>query len=235
MCPSSRLFRISLVRDRYVVASLFRLCTLLVLYFCIFPVVLFNSLFRQLYLLLVSLVWDQLERAPFFQSLIPPFSLSPGVRSFKLTPPSGVLLKSLAVAIRQRTRSSYIPNISRHRTFRFVGRTSHFPEQGVSILQKAYDVKFIGNLISGPQDVAWKAWTRAALCQASMSSSGMMAHLDPLLQHAHTMVSKLEPRVKHAFCSAKALHLNVQCHFLSVKARNDMPAVFHPVLAGPSP
>jgi len=73
MCPSSRPFHISLVRDCYVVASLFRLCTLLVLCFRIFPVVLFDSLFRQLYSLLVPLVWDQLEHAPFFQSLIPPF------------------------------------------------------------------------------------------------------------------------------------------------------------------
>jgi len=73
MCPSSRPFRISLVRNRYIVASLFWLCTLLVLYFCIFLVVLFDSLFRQLYSLLVPLVWDQLERAPFFQSLVPPF------------------------------------------------------------------------------------------------------------------------------------------------------------------
>jgi len=73
MCPSSRLFCISLVCDRYIVASLFWLCTLLVLYFCIFPVVLFDSLFRQLYSLLDSLVWDQLEHAPFFQSLVPPF------------------------------------------------------------------------------------------------------------------------------------------------------------------
>jgi len=73
MCPSSRPFRISLVCDCYVVASLFRLCTLLVLHSCVFPVVLFDSLFRQLYSLLVPLVWDQLECAPFFQSLVPPF------------------------------------------------------------------------------------------------------------------------------------------------------------------
>jgi len=45
------------------------------------------------------------------------------------------------------------------------------------------------------------------------------------------MVSKLEPRVRHAFWSAKALHLNMQCHFPSHRARNDMPAVFHPALA----
>jgi len=64
-------------------------------------------------------------------------SLSPGVHSFKLTPPSRVLLKSLAVAIRPRTRSSYIPKISRLQTFRFVSQTSHFPERGVSILHSA--------------------------------------------------------------------------------------------------
>jgi len=87
MCPSSRPFRISLVHDRYVVASLFQLCTLLVLYFCIFPVVLFDSLFRQLYSLLVPLVWDQLERAPFFQSLIPPFPFHP-----EFAPSSSLLL-----------------------------------------------------------------------------------------------------------------------------------------------
>jgi len=87
MCPSSRPFRISLVCDRYVVASLFRLHTLLILYFCIFPVVLFDSLFRQLYLLLVSLVWDQLEHAPFFQSLVPPFPFHP-----EFAPSSSLLL-----------------------------------------------------------------------------------------------------------------------------------------------
>jgi len=73
MCPSSRPFHISLVHNHYIVASLFQLCTLLVLYFRIFLVILFDSLFRQLYSLLVPLVWDQLEHAPFFQSLIPPF------------------------------------------------------------------------------------------------------------------------------------------------------------------
>ena len=87
MCPSSRPFRISLVRNHYVVASLFQLCTLLVLYFRIFLVVLFDSLFRQLYSLLVSPVWDQLERAPFFQSLVPPFPFHP-----EFAPSSSLLL-----------------------------------------------------------------------------------------------------------------------------------------------
>jgi len=87
MCPSSRPFRISLVRNHYVVASLFQLHTLLVLYFRIFPVALFDSLFRQLYSLLVSLVWDQLECAPFFQSLVPPFPFHP-----EFAPSSSLLL-----------------------------------------------------------------------------------------------------------------------------------------------
>jgi len=87
MCPSSRPFHISLVCDHYIVASLFRLCTLLILYFCIFPVVLFDFLFRQLYLLLVPLVWDQLEHAPFFQSLVPPFPFHP-----EFAPSSSLLL-----------------------------------------------------------------------------------------------------------------------------------------------
>ena len=73
MCPSSRPFCIFLVCDRYIVASLFWLCTCLVLYFHIFLVVLFDSLFRQLHSLLAPLVWDQPEHALFFQSLIPPF------------------------------------------------------------------------------------------------------------------------------------------------------------------
>ena len=87
MCPSSRPFRIPLVHDHYIVASLFQLCTLLVLYFHIFLVVLFNSLFRQLYSLLVPLVWDQLECAPFFQSLVPPFPFHP-----EFAPSSSLLL-----------------------------------------------------------------------------------------------------------------------------------------------
>jgi len=87
MCPSSRPFCISLIHDCYVVTSLFWLCTLLVLYFHVFPVVLFDSLFRQLYWLLVPLVWDQLEHALFFQSLIPPFPFHP-----EFAPSSSLLL-----------------------------------------------------------------------------------------------------------------------------------------------
>jgi len=71
---------------------------------------------------------------PHSSNLLSLLSLSPGVRSFKLTPPSRVLLKSLAVAIRPRTRSSYVPKISGLQTFQFLSWTSHFPEQGVSIL-----------------------------------------------------------------------------------------------------
>jgi len=75
----------------------------------------------------------------------PSISLSPGVRSFKLTPPSGVLLKSLAVAIRPRTRTSSVPKISGLWTFRFVGWTSHFPEWGVSILHLVQVQLWCGN------------------------------------------------------------------------------------------
>jgi len=87
MCPSSRLFHISLICDCYIVASLFQLCTLLVLHSHILLVVLFNSLFRQLYSLLVPLVWDQLECALFFQSLVPPFPFH-----LEFTPSSSLLL-----------------------------------------------------------------------------------------------------------------------------------------------
>jgi len=90
MRPSSRPLRMPFVRDRYVVASLFRICTPSRLHFRVFPVALLDSLFRQLYSLLVPPVWDQSERAPFFQSLVPLFpstSLHP-----EFAPSSSLLL-----------------------------------------------------------------------------------------------------------------------------------------------
>jgi len=88
MHPSSRPFHMSFVHDRYIVASLFWTCTLLVLHFCDFPVVLFNSLFRQPYSLLVPPVGDQSECALFFQSLIPPIPFLPFTQSSLLQPHS---------------------------------------------------------------------------------------------------------------------------------------------------
>jgi len=71
--PSSRPFHISFVRDRYVVASLFQICTTSCFTLpCLFGCP-FQFSIRQLYSLLVPLVWDQLEHALFFQSLVPPF------------------------------------------------------------------------------------------------------------------------------------------------------------------
>jgi len=70
-CPSSRSFQIPSVCDQSVVAFLFQICTASHLHSCFFLVVLFHFLFRQLYSLSSSPVWDQLESAPFLQSLIP--------------------------------------------------------------------------------------------------------------------------------------------------------------------
>jgi len=78
MCPSSRPFHMPFVHDCYVIASLFWTCTPSHFTLHVFLVVLFDSLFRQLYSLLVPPVWDQSECALFFQSLVPllPFTWS---------------------------------------------------------------------------------------------------------------------------------------------------------------
>ena len=98
---------------------------------------------------------------------------------------------------------------------------------------RAYDAKFIGDLISAPLDVPWKVWTMADLTQASLSSALHIPsswHPNPLLQHSFLTLKKLDPRVRQSIVSLRLLDYNIQCAFPSADARADMPSLLHPML-----
>src|SRR5882757_5509431 len=97
--------------------------------------------------------------------------------------------------------------------------------------QGAYDLKFLGDLISGPQSVPWKAWTWFDLKHALFASSwkiGML--LNPLLQQAHTIVCRLQPRVRAMFLTAQLLGWDITSCFPLWSTTFYMPVLYHPAL-----
>ena len=97
--------------------------------------------------------------------------------------------------------------------------------------KRAYDLKFLGDLISGDASVPWKKWTMKMLLDStSRDASGSGPRLHPFLQLAHTGVSSLHERVKAAFATARFVGIDVDCCFPSRAARLDMPWYMHPAV-----
>ena len=86
----------------------------------------------------------------------------------------------------------------------------------LSLRKKAYNLKFLGDLIHGDQTILWKVWTQADLHRASTARQSTMTsrnrphnrdkhiNLDPLLQRSFIKCSALEPCVKHAIMVARS-------------------------------
>ena len=97
--------------------------------------------------------------------------------------------------------------------------------------KRAYDLKFLGDLISGDPKVPWKRWTmKMILDSSSRDATGTGPRLHPLLQLSHTGVSSLHERVKAAFATARFVGIDVDCCFPSRAARLDMPWYLHPAV-----
>ena len=97
--------------------------------------------------------------------------------------------------------------------------------------KRAYDLKFLGDLISGDSSIPWKRWTlRMLLDSTSRDASGSGPRLHPFLQISHTGVSSLHERVKSAFATARFVGIDVDCCFPSRAARLDMPWYMHPAV-----
>ena len=97
----------------------------------------------------------------------------------------------------------------------------------------AYDAKFISDLISGPADSPWRAWTLADLSQASVFNSSAKPDtfpgpFNPLLQSCHCHYTMLEPCVRAAWASIRLLRYDIRCAFPSHAAVLDMPSILHP-------
>jgi len=97
--------------------------------------------------------------------------------------------------------------------------------------KKACDLKFLSELITGPQLVPWKRWTWKDIKLASFSSaSSDVSGLNPFVQNAHVKPSLLQDRVRQAFLSAQQVGLDLVCAAPSLGARRKTPAVFHPAI-----
>jgi len=97
--------------------------------------------------------------------------------------------------------------------------------------KRACDLKFLSELITGPQLVPWKQWTWKDIKLASFSSASSDASgLNPFLQNAHVKPSLLQDRVRQAFLSAQQVGLDLVCAAPSLDARRKVPAIFHPAI-----
>jgi len=97
--------------------------------------------------------------------------------------------------------------------------------------KRACDLKFLSELITGPQLVPWKQWTWKDIKLASFSSaSSTSSGLNPFLQNAHVKPSLLQDRVRQAFLSAQQVGLDLVCAAPSLEARRKAPAIFHPAI-----
>ena len=95
----------------------------------------------------------------------------------------------------------------------------------------AYDLKFLGDLISGSPSVPWKVWMMRDLTLFSHSNGSRCdIHLNPLLQRAFTKSSRLNDRLTAAFKSAQHVSLDLRSSFPSSHAIADMPLLYHPAI-----
>ena len=97
----------------------------------------------------------------------------------------------------------------------------------------ALDLKFISDLISGPQSAPWRRWSMFELRLASISSrsSATGPSLDPLKQRCFTLYTLLNPRLRSAYHSAASVGVDILCAFPSADASLRLPLLNHPGLS----
>jgi len=96
----------------------------------------------------------------------------------------------------------------------------------------AYDLRFLSQLITGPQKTLWKRWVWADLRSASSSTKkGDIGYLNPLTQRSHTKVSLLSNRLRQAFTTARRVGIDLDCRFPSQAARDGAPATYHAAIS----
>ena len=110
----------------------------------------------------------------------------------------------------------------------------------------AYDLKFLGDLISSPYDTPWKVWATKDLTRSTQRSpnegtpsasardwtaygvSQLGYELHPFLQKGHTRDAGLSPRLRSAIRSARLVGIDTRCAFPSPAAKLSYPILNHP-------
>ena len=96
----------------------------------------------------------------------------------------------------------------------------------------ALDLKFISDLISGPQSAPWRRWSLFELRLASVSSRSSTSgpSLDPLKQRCFTLYTLLNPRLRSVYHSAASVGVDILCAFPSADASLCLLLLNHPGL-----
>ena len=110
----------------------------------------------------------------------------------------------------------------------------------------AYNLKFLGDLISSPYGIPWKVWTTKDLTRSTQRSpnegtpsasawdwtaysvSQLSYELHPFLQKGHTRDASLSPRLCSAVRSACLVSIDTCCAFPSLAAKSSYPILNHP-------
>jgi len=97
--------------------------------------------------------------------------------------------------------------------------------------QEACDLRFLSELVTGPQNVPWKRWVWKDLASASFTSDrGKGSGLNPFIQRAHVKPSLLQDRLQQAFLTARDVGLDLLCTVPSHVARSKALAPYHPAI-----
>ena len=98
----------------------------------------------------------------------------------------------------------------------------------LSTRKKACDLRFLSELISGPQNVPWKKWVWKDIKLASFTCArSKESGLHPFLQRAHVKPSLLQDRLRQAYSTAQAVGLDLLCVAPSQAAQCGALALYH--------
>jgi len=101
----------------------------------------------------------------------------------------------------------------------------------LTVRQKACDLRFLSELVSGPQGVPWKRWVWKDIKLASFTCvTGKESGLNPFLQRAHVKPSLLQDRVRQALLTAREVGLDLSCAAPSQAAKSKALARYHPAV-----
>ena len=97
--------------------------------------------------------------------------------------------------------------------------------------QRACDLRFLSELVTGPQSMPWKRWVWKDLTMASFTSDrSKSSGLNPFIQRAHVKPSLLQDRLRQAFLTARDVGLDLSCAAPSHAARSKALAPYHPAV-----
>jgi hypothetical protein len=101
----------------------------------------------------------------------------------------------------------------------------------LTLRAEGWNLKFLGDLLSGNWNTLWKLWTLKDIELASQpSQTDKKVYTNPFLQHSYMCFSKLEPQVLAAIKTARKYRLFLQSTNPPHEASRNMPVFHHPAI-----